>query len=192
MITEILRAAILGALPVFLLSYVVLSKAMSSKKYQRKRKKRSDKYVESKDAEIQASMADETEQTNKFDIREHAMEKWLFFGGGFYGTMAFATFLAIEFGQIVDFFGKLFGLSWSQVFSSIGIDLLVNLFVEAIMNMVAAFTWFLYWPKQITMQNGWIWLIAAYIAFTLAAGLAEKMPAKTLIKMLQGRFANKA
>lgn len=189
MFIEIIRATLLGALPIFILSYIVLSRAMSSEKYQKKKK---NKQVDESQqiGTISSPTHDETQKTNTFNIGERAMDKWLFFGGGFYGTMAFATFIAIEFGQIVGFFGKLFDLTWSQVLSGIGINLLVNFFVESILNMVDAFIWFIYWPKHIDMLNGWIWLIAVYIAFTLAARMSEKLPASVLIKSTLARFSN--
>lgn len=189
MLIEIIRASLLGALPVFLLSYLVLSKAFSSEKYDRKKKKRAKNAAQTEMSEPTAQITEKKEPSGQFNIGERAMDKWLFFGGGFYGTMAFATFLAIEFGQIVGFFGKLFDLTWSQVFSKIGINLLVDFFIEAIMNMVDAFIWFIYWPKHIDMQNGWVWLIASYIAFTLAARCAKILPASALIKATLARFS---
>ncbi len=182
MLTEILRATLMGALPVFLLSYVILSKALTRHDYDPQKMKCSK-------TSRQTEEFDTNMQKGQFNIGEHAMDKWLFFGGGFYGTMAFATFLAIEVGQIIGFFGKLFDLTFSQVFSAIGIDLIVNFFVEAIMNMIDAFIWFIYWPKHIDMQNAWVWLIATYIAFTLSARCAEKMPVSALIKTVLARFS---
>lgn len=189
MLIEILRVTLIGALPVFLLSYVVLSKAFSSDKYDRKKRKRAKNDAQSDMSESTEQSLEKAQPSGQFNIGERAMDKWLFFGGGFYGTMAFATFLAIEFGQIVGFFGKLLDLTLSQVFSKIGIDLLVKFFIDAIMNMVDAFIWFIYWPKHIDMQNGWVWLIASYIAFTLAARCAEKLPASVLIKTTLARFS---
>jgi hypothetical protein len=49
----------------------------------------------------------------------------------------------------------------------------VDVLVNSIMNMVDAFIWFLYWPEQISMSNGWIWLFMAYAGYNLGRWGAE-------------------
>ena len=117
-----------------------------------------------------------------FDFRkspsQHVIDKWLYFGGGFYGLMAFVTYMYIEVGQIISFFGRLFSLNLSQLFSSISINMLVNLFIDAIMNLVDAFVWFNFWMKEIEMMNGWVWLVCTYLAYLAGVKTAQHYPFK--------------
>jgi hypothetical protein len=89
--------------------------------------------------------------------------KLLFFGGGFYGTMALFTYMIIEVVEILAFFGKIIDVThWQFTFS---IQFLVDLFVNSIMNIVAAFIWFQTLPKYVDVNNGFIWIAAAYLGY---------------------------
>ena len=89
--------------------------------------------------------------------------KLLFFGGGFYGTMALFTYLIIEVVEILAFFGKIIDVThWQFTFS---IQFLVDLFFNSIMNIVAAFIWFQTLPKYVDVNNGFIWIAAAYLGY---------------------------
>jgi hypothetical protein len=41
------------------------------------------------------------------------------------------------------------------------------------MNFVTAIIWFTYWPDQIDMRNGWIWLGMTYAGHHFGRQLAE-------------------
>jgi hypothetical protein len=89
--------------------------------------------------------------------------KLLFFGGGFYGTMALFTYMIIEVVEILAFFGKIIDVThWHFTFS---IQFLVDLFINSIMNIVAAFIWFQTLPKYVDVNNGFIWIAAAYLGY---------------------------
>lgn len=89
--------------------------------------------------------------------------KLLFFGGGFYGTMALFTYMIIEVVEILSFFGKIIDVThWHFTFS---IQFLIDLFINSIMNIVAAFVWFQTLPKYIDVNNGFIWIAAAYLGY---------------------------
>jgi hypothetical protein len=93
------------------------------------------------------------------------------FGGGFYGLMALITFTVIEVREIVAFVASLD--SFQALIDLLSINTLVDVLVNSIMNMVDAFIWFLYWPEQISMSNGWIWLFMAYAGYNLGRWGAE-------------------
>ena len=86
--------------------------------------------------------------------------KLLSFGGGFYGTMALITYVLIEIKEIYQFLGKI--LQPSTWLDNLGIGLIIDLIINSITNLIAAFVWFLTLPDYISMQNGFIWLAAAY------------------------------
>ncbi|MCK0068085.1 hypothetical protein [Kordiimonas laminariae] len=102
------------------------------------------------------------------------MENWVTFGGGFYGTMAFFTYLFIELGQLYEVVGKLLSNGFSIEYL---IKLAVEEFVDAILNLVNAFIWFNYWPDVFDMEFPLGWLLVAYGAYWLA------------VQAVRGRFA---
>ena len=103
------------------------------------------------------------------------MENWVTFGGGFYGTMAFFTYLFLELGQLYQMVGTLLENEFSINFF---ISLAVEEFADAILNLVNAFIWFNYWPKVFDMIFPLGWLAIAYGAYWLA------------VQAVRGRFAS--
>jgi hypothetical protein len=86
--------------------------------------------------------------------------KFLSFGGGFYGTMAALTYILIEAIEIWNFLLDI--ASPDTWFNRLGLQLLIDFVVNSFTNLIAAFVWFATLPDMIDMDNGWIWLGAAY------------------------------
>ncbi|TDF39360.1 hypothetical protein EYS14_07510 [Alteromonadaceae bacterium M269] len=172
MFIEIIRAILFAGIPIFVVSYFMINRAIQSKQL--------DRFNDSDGLDSAMKvMVKQYKENKKKKVKQDTnpvMAKWMYFGGGFYGLMALITYLYIEAKEIFEFVVKLFKLSWDQVWSHIGFDLLVDLLVEAIQNLISAFVWFHYWADEITMKNGWYWLGAAYIGYMLGAKLAEQFP----------------
>lgn len=186
MFIEIMRASLFSGLPIFIISYAMVSRAIlsnrlghfsDSKSLQSAMKNMSKEYKEDKKA-----------KTNMEGNSHLILNKWLYFGGGFYGLMAFTTYFFIEAKEIIEFIGKLFNLNWSQLWSSVSFNLLIDLFINAIRNLIDAFVWFHYWYGEINMKNGWYWLIAAYLGYLLGARLAERYPLRIKFKHVLKAF----
>lgn len=99
-------------------------------------------------------------------------EKWFTFGGGFYGLVAFYTWLLIEWADVADFLG---GLGRIVVRVDIGglISLLINLLIESIMNFVAAIAWPVYWIGE--AERPWLWVLTAYAGYWGGIKLAQRI-----------------
>lgn len=182
MFLELMKVVFLSALPVSLIAYLVISRAILSNRLGHFSDNKS-----LKSAMKEMSQKHKEEKKAKTDMRgsKHLLvNKWLSFGGGFYGLMALITYAVIEIKEIIGFLINLFDLNWSQVWSSVSINMLVDLFVAAIMNLVDAFVWFKYWDREIDMKNGWLWLVAAYLGYLLGARLAKKYPMKFTFRRL--------
>tara|TARA_R110002072_G_scaffold1780_9_gene14778 strand:- start:66455 stop:66979 length:525 start_codon:yes stop_codon:yes gene_type:complete len=98
-------------------------------------------------------------------------KKWVSFGGGFYGLMAFLTFSVIEVREVFGFIQRIEG--WHTITDMLNWNSLKDLFIESIMNMVDAFIWFNYWPDNIEIGNGWVWLGMAYGGYHIGRWFAE-------------------
>lgn len=173
MYIEILRACFIGGLPLFVITYFLVSSSLQSKRLS---KFDSINSLESASKEMVKEYKKDKKEGNKQYKRQLILNKWMSFGGGFYGLMVLVTFFTIEAREIYQFFAKLFTFTWAQVFSSITIDMLVALLVNAVMNFVAAFVWFTYWPRLIEINNGWVWIMIAYMGYFLGAHFAQKFP----------------
>lgn len=96
--------------------------------------------------------------------------KWMAFGGGFYGLVGVLTYLVVEVGEIRDFFLRFNGIM--DFLSRISVDALIGLIINAFMNFIVAFIWPMYWLSNIQTHYIWIWFLVAYGSYWLAARMA--------------------
>jgi hypothetical protein len=184
-VLEAIRAAALGALPIACFTFLTvqwsivsgrLPKFSDAKDLQAQYKKQRAEIKETKriakekkknkktgQPEIEQAQQENTSFFHKRKGGDLMFNKLLFFGGGFYGTMALFTYLIIEVIEILTFFGKIIDVTnWHFTFS---IQFLVDLFINSIMNIVAAFIWFQTLPKYVDVNNGFVWIAAAYLGY---------------------------
>jgi hypothetical protein len=98
------------------------------------------------------------------------LNKWLSFGGGFYGLVGLLTYAVVELGEIADFFRGFESIS--GFIRNISFDMVIRLFIEGLMNFIVAIAWPLYWLDMIVGQYIWIWFLVAYGGYWLGARLA--------------------
>lgn len=101
--------------------------------------------------------------------RDMLHNKVMFFGGGYYGTMALFAYFVIEVGEIFDFLGVVF--SPGEWFENLGFDLIIGFIINSFVNIGLAFAWFVSLPKYVDIGNGWIWLLATYVGYMAAIKL---------------------
>jgi len=100
--------------------------------------------------------------------------KWLAFGGGFYGVVGLLTYAVVELLEIRDFIQQLGG--FVEMIRNFSFEVVVQLFVGAILNFVAAIAWPGYWVNEIHSNRIWIWFAVAYGAYWAGTRLAlQKM-----------------
>ena len=96
--------------------------------------------------------------------------KWLTFGGGFYGVVAMLTYLVIEMGEIRDFFLQFESIG--AFFTRISFDLVINLVIDSFMNFILAIAWPWYWIGDVAGPHIWIWFLVAYGGYWAGTRLA--------------------
>jgi len=89
--------------------------------------------------------------------------KWLSFGGGFYGVVGLLTYAVVELGEIRDFIRQFGGLS--SLIADITPQLFIGLFIDSIKNFVVAIAWPVYWLSDIRSDHIWIWFVVAYLGY---------------------------
>ena len=184
MFRELMRAVFTAGLPVFITTYALVSWALKSdhlgrasslkemkKELKRHSKKKADEKArnKSKHQKVVIAQTNSTTQTGnrKTDVFHN---KWLAFGGGFYGVVGLLTYAIVELAELRDF---VIGFdSFSSLISQLGFDMLINLFIDAVMNFVVAIAWPAYWLAEIRGQYVWAWLLVAYAAYWAGANLA--------------------
>ncbi len=124
--------------------------------------------------EMKAMSRNNKKKDRKSDKIRHPLEKkWAKFGGGFYGIVAFFTYVVIEVTEIITMimnFGGLF-----DFLRQLDFDVIISIFLEALINFVAAMIWPLYWMKRIDTDQTWIWFLVAYAGYWLGLKLAQTL-----------------
>lgn len=184
MIGELIRALFIAGLPVGLTSYLLVwwslrrgylgpagsvrdlekgMKAMSKERRQLRKQRKAAK--KGGNAEPGAAAKGGP------DVRiDPVHNKWLAFGGGFYGIVGLLTYAVVEFGELRDFFLSFESLA--ALLAQFGFDMLINLIVDAVKNFVIAIAWPVYWMSAIAMNEVWIWFGAAYAGYWAGVKLA--------------------
>lgn len=161
MLLEIIKALFLAGLPIAVFSYYLI--VLTSTKT---------KLVSKNSKELKQELKTVTIENHEDDhfIKKVVQKKFLKFGGGFYGVLAFITYIHIEIMQIIDFIRSFSG--FQNFIDSIGFSMIINFFIEAIMNLVQAFIWPIYWYKYLPINSFWVWIIVALFAHTAATKYA--------------------
>ena len=161
MIVEILKALFLAGIPVALISYYFVSKTTSKMPLKASKSKEMTQ-------ELKAVQLHSKPEENKLTSMLH--QKWLKFGGGFYGLLAFITYLHIELYQVIEFLQNFNG--FADFIENIGFVMILNFFIEAIMNLVTAFVWPIYWTKFLPIGSLWVWIFVSFVCYSTATKFA--------------------
>jgi hypothetical protein len=116
--------------------------------------------------------------------------KWLKFGGGFYGVVGLLTYAVVEAGELWNF-AIGFESIW-MLMSKFGLDALINLAVNALRNFIVAVAWPAYWLSNIDSQYVWLWFLAAYGGYWASARLALQRFAATAVEIEENATARDA
>jgi uncharacterized membrane protein YqjE len=129
-----------------------LSKARSRKRKEEKRRR--------KEGGGAAGLESDQQESHKMNPIHN---KWLSFGGGFYGVVGLLTYAVVELGEIRDFITQFDGLL--SLISDITLELIIGFFINSIMNFVVAIAWPAYWLSDIRSDYIWIWFVMAYAGY---------------------------
>ncbi len=137
-------------------------KALSDKRKKNRKERKQIKKGKAPEREI---------SDQKFDP---VQEKWMKFGGGFYGVVAFYTYVLIEWNEIVDFIAGFGG--FLEMLKRVSVGAVIELIVNSIMNFVAAIAWPFYWIANSSNEYFWVWFIVAYAGYWVGIKLALLAP----------------
>ena len=105
---------------------------------------------------------------------QHPLQKkWAKFGGGFYGIMAFFTYIVVETTDITTTIVNFGG--FMDFLKQLNIGLVINMLIEALTNFITAMIWPAYWLDRIDSNQPWVWLAIAYGGYWLGLKQAQAM-----------------
>ena len=170
MVQEIIRAVLLGAIPVAVFTFAILQWSIASGRMKRFTGEEDLQRQHKVHARTSKKSRDKTESGIVGDLFH---SKIMSFGGGFYGTMAVLTYVLIEIVEVWVFLvGFVDPYTW---INKLGLGLFIEFFVNSLKNLIAAFVWFNTLPDYITIHNGFIWIAAAYGGYLAGLRLTSEM-----------------
>ena len=128
--------------------------------------------------EIKA-LSQKRKKKSKKDKKEEAVnlhplqKKWAKFGGGFYGIVAFFTYIVVEVLEIITTITNFGG--FIDFIKQLDIDIIIQMFVQALMNFITAMIWPVYWMKRIDTDQVWVWFVMAYAGYWVGLRLAQTL-----------------
>jgi uncharacterized membrane protein YqjE len=177
MVRELFRALFMAGIPVAVTSYLLIWWALKNQYLQgaanlkdlelhfkgvskaRSRKKKEEKRQRKEGGGVVKAEPGQQEEHKMNPVHN----KWLSFGGGFYGVVGLLTYAVVELGEIRDFITQLDG--FSSLISDITLELFIGFFINSITNFVVAIAWPVYWLSDIPSDYIWMWFVAAYVGY---------------------------
>lgn len=165
MLPEIIEAFLKAALPLGLLSFLLFRWSLKAGRLE----------ASSDSKGFRAGMQ-AMKRNRKSKTRNPLHNKWMRFGGGFYGLVGLWTFLVIEAKEIYQFAQSYEGMDgMMDTFSNASIaDLGIRFLINSMMNFVSAIAWPGYWSDIIRSQNIWVWVVAAYAGYWVGMKAARQ------------------
>jgi hypothetical protein len=160
MIETLFIAAFKAGIPVALASYALSWWAL--------RNDYLDSVIDMDELEKQVKLQSKDKKNRKKTDPVH--NKWLAFGGGFYGVVAMLTYIVVELGEVREFFLQFESIS--AFLSGISFGLLIELVIDSFMNFILAIAWPWYWLDDISGPHIWVWFAVAYGGYWAGTRLA--------------------
>ncbi len=174
LILELIKVLLFAVLPVAVISFCLVFLAI----------KRG--YINPEESVESLNKKRKQAKKNKAEFKVNPIHnKWLYFGGGYYGLMAFTTFMHVEILEIYNFLAGF--ISFSALLDQISVAGIISLIIDSFMNIIPAFTWFLYWPDFIDMQHGWYWLGGSYAGYYIGEIVARQL----IVREIKGEIGNR-
>jgi hypothetical protein len=139
--------------------------------------------IKALEREIKA-MSKSNKKKNKQASKESTVDlhplqkKWATFGGGFYGIVAFFTYIVVEVRELISMIMEFGG--FFDFLKQLNFNLIIQIFIEALTNFIAAITWPVYWMKRIDTDQTWIWFVMAYAGYWVGLKLAQLLTQRRL------------
>jgi len=104
--------------------------------------------------------------------KQHPLQKkWARFGGGFYGIVAFFTYIIVEVLDVVSVIANFGG--FIEFLKQLNFNVFIDLLVQAFTNFAMAMAWPWYWLNRIDTDFVWIWFVMAYAGYWAGLRLAR-------------------
>lgn len=118
---------------------------------------------------VRSRLRDIKKSSRRNPTRDIVRNRWMKFGGGFYGAAGLWTFAVIE---IRDFAGFVSDFPGTAALFADGIfSFAVDAFVNQVQNFVSALVWFTWWPGQ--QDSLLIWVLVAYAGYLVGLNVAR-------------------
>jgi len=170
-LTEIFWAVLMAGLPIAAFTLAIVWWALEQGHF------RESLDIKALESEIKAMSKKKKKDKTEENPNLHLVQKqWAKFGGGFYGIVALFTYLVVEILEIINLvvnFGGFF-----EFLKQLDLDVIIGIFIDALMNFITAMIWPVYWMKRIDTDQTWVWFVIAYLGYWVGLRLAQALKQK--------------
>ena len=159
---EVLEAVFKLGLPVFILTWLLIHRLY-----------RAGKITEGADHKaVKSTLKQLKKGWNKEDRArsDFVQNKWMRFGGGFYGVTALATFIIVEVTDALSFLWNFPGID--ELLESGVVSFVIGILTNQLETFITSLIWFGYWASD--DQTLLIWVITPYLGYLAGLKLASK------------------
>lgn len=108
--------------------------------------------------------------------KSFVMNKWMFFGSGFYGLAGLWTFAVIEVSQFLSF---VFNYPGTDYLMRNGfVAFLIEVLINQLQNLIMALVWFFWWDTSSML----LWVGIAYLGFWAGVAMARRQQESALLQ----------
>jgi len=167
-IFDLFEALIKLGIPMIALSWFIFSWLYNSEKIDREAgRKAISSHVKTMRKSFASKEKDEKERDGTKEAN-YIYDKWMWFGGGFYGLAGLWTFAVIETTQLFSFVFNFPGIS--ILLQDGVVSFVVTLLLNQLGNVISAFVWFAYWD----IDSVFVSLLVAYFGYWAGVELARR------------------
>jgi hypothetical protein len=169
---EFLEAVFKLGLPVLLLSWALINRLYRTGKITEGADPKAVKFTLK-----QLKKGWDKEDRSKSDF---AQNKWMRFGGGFYGVTALATFIIMEVTDALSFLWDFPG--FTELFKGGLVSFVIGLVTNQFETFISSLIWFAYWSGD--DHTLIVWVIIPYLGYLAGLNLASRSLPEPILKPL--------
>jgi hypothetical protein len=168
LLAEIFRALLMAGLPIALFTLALVRWALQNGHFQEVSDRKA------LEREMAAMKKVRKNKSPEDKARQHPLQKkWAKFGGGFYGIVAFFTYIVVEVTDIATTISNFGG--FTDFIKMLDVSVIVAMLIEALTNFITAMVWPVYWMTEIDTNFTWLWFVVAYAGYWQGLKLAQRL-----------------
>lgn len=128
--------------------------------------------IEDEKNEVTHSYESDDGMSEEYGTSNPILKKWLHFGGGYYGVVAFIKLVFIEFAQFKQFLSDWQGSD--QFIEGLGLNMIISFLIDQMQAFIQAIIWPTNYLSRFSVFQCAIFVLCTYAMYLLSKNWARK------------------